>query len=59
MIFSFLLDEDKTVFVFVGFRDGVDGQTGTIQGGVGCDVAQVSIIILNQMCPKAGLAEVN
>jgi hypothetical protein len=55
----FALDEGRTVFIFIGFRDCVDGQTGMIQDGIGCDVAQVSIIILNQMCCKAGLADVN
>ncbi len=59
MILSFALDEGRTVIVFVGFRDGIDGQTGTIWGGIGCDVAQMSIIILNQMCRQASLVEVN
>jgi hypothetical protein len=59
LIFSFALNEGRTVFGLVGFRDGIDGQTGTIQGGVGCDIAHLSIIIVDQMFRKAGLAEVN
>jgi hypothetical protein len=60
LIFSSVLDGGRTVFIFIGFRDCVDGQTGMIQGGIGCDVAQASIIsILNQMCCKVDLAEVN
>ncbi len=59
MILSFVLNEGRTVIVFVRFRDGVDGQTRTIRGGIGCDVAQVIVIILDQMCHKAGLAKVN
>jgi hypothetical protein len=51
--------EGRRVVVFVGVRDGIDGQTGSVGGRVRRDIAKVNIMRLDEVGRETSLTEVN
>jgi hypothetical protein len=51
--------EGRRVVVFVGVRDGIDRQTGSVGGPVRRDIAKVNIVRLDKVGCETSLTEVN